>query len=220
MSEITQTSSEPPLPPVSRRSSAFKTLALAVFIFICGVATGWAAKTVWHRPPPPMMGMAPEPPVNVMVDQLREELLLSDQQATQVKDIYQERYDALRGIREKMEPQLKSEYDKLRDQMKTVLNPAQFQRWNERFENVRNRMLPPPPRPEGGPPMMGRRPPFGDQQGGGPPMDRPPGPGFRGPPRGPFGGPPDQGGPDDGPPRHRPTSRGSEDGPPDQMSPP
>jgi len=124
-----------------------------------------------------------------MVDRLREELLLSDDQTKQVRQIYQERNDALSAIREKMGPELKAEYDKLSDQMKKVLNPEQFQRWHERFETVRNRMLPPPGRggpPDGGGPMGGF---------GGPGQGPPHGPGgpFGGPPRGPGGpgGPPD-----------------------------
>jgi hypothetical protein len=107
-----------------------------------------------------------------MVRQLREELLLSDDQARQVRQIYQQREDALQDIRRKMGPELKSEYDKLDEQMKGVLNSAQYQRWSERFQSARNRMLPPPPPP--GAPGPGQMP------GPGGPEDRP----DRGPPDG------------------------------------
>jgi hypothetical protein len=87
-----------------------------------------------------------------LVDRLRDELLLSDDQVKQVRQIYQERQEALNAIRQKMEPELKAQYDKLDEQMKGVLTPEQYQRWAERFQNIRSRMLPPPPPPgEGGP---------------------------------------------------------------------
>jgi hypothetical protein len=120
-----------------------------------------------------MFGEPPPPRVNDMVSRLRDELLLSDDQARQVKDIYQQRNDALQAIRENMGPQLKAQYDRLNDQMKQVLNPAQFQRWHERFEDVRSRMLPPPPPrgPDGGFPLPGIAP---RGPGDGPPHQGPP----------------------------------------------
>jgi len=170
-------------------------LALAAILFTCGAAAGWGVALIHHRPPPGSM-MGPDVPVNAMVDQLRHELLLSDDQAKQVEQIYKDRDDALRSIRQQMEPQLKSEYDKLDQQMKSALNSEQYQRWHERFENVRGRMLPPrPPGMHGGPPD------------------------FHGPP-GQWNGPDGQGGPDGpgggGGPDHRPPPGG----PPDGMPPP
>ncbi|HEX4056360.1 MAG TPA: hypothetical protein VHX86_19025 [Tepidisphaeraceae bacterium] len=144
------------------------TILLVAIIFVAGGATGWGV-AILYRPPPPMGMEPPAPPVNVMVARLREDLLLSNDQATQVKEIYKQRNDALQAIREQMGPQLKSQYDKLNQQMKQVLNPQQFQRWHERFEDIRNRMLPPP------------RPPMRD--GMGTPGDGPP-------PFPPGGGPP------------------------------
>jgi hypothetical protein len=97
-----------------------------------------------------------------------------------VRQIYKDRQDALHAIRQKMGPELKSEYDKLDQQMKGVLTSAQYQRWAERFQSVRSRMLPPPPPGEGGPDRW-RGPPMGPGGPGGPgPDDRPP----NGPPDG------------------------------------
>jgi hypothetical protein len=172
--------------------------ALALIIFVCGGATGFAVAMMRLRPPPSMMMMAPDPPVEDLVTRLRVELMLSDEQAKRVEQIYQDRHDALRDIRQTMEPKLKAEYDKLDDQMKGVLNAEQYQRWSERFKNVRNRMLPPPGGPgfrrgPGGPDGMG-------PDGMGPGGPRRGGPGFDGPP--PGGGP--DGGPGDRPMRGPP----------------
>jgi hypothetical protein len=172
-------------PAIERRirRRLIRLFLLAVFIFICGGVVGWGVGILLRRPPPRGgMGPRPEPPVDVMVGQLRDELLLSDDQAKQVRDIYQAREDALKSIREKMEPELKSEYDKLDQQMKKALNSAQYQRWSERFENVRNLMLPPPPRDVNGPGPGERPPPGMEGPGLGGPQGGPPGP--HGPPDG------------------------------------
>ena len=195
MSEPMPTISAPVTNGSCRKCRATKMIALAIIIFAGGGATGWGV-AIMHRPPPPMFGEAPTPRVNDMVGRLREELLLSDDQAAKVKEIYQQRNAALQAIREKMGPQMKGEYDKLNDQKKQVLNPAQFQRWHERFEDLRSRMLPPPPRPPDGPRGPGE---LGD--------DFPPHP--------PGGGPPHNGPPHDGPPHDGPPG-----GPPDGMPPP
>ncbi len=177
MSEPIPPTSVPALSGKFHRRRVAKMIALATIIFAGGGATGWGV-AILHRPPPPMFGEPPTPRVNDMVSRLRDELLLSDDQAAKVKEIYQQRNDALQAIREKMGPQMKAEYDKLNDQMKQVLNPAQFQRWHERFEDVRSRMLPPPPRGPGGPGGSGDgfppHPPGDFPPRNGPPHDGPP----------------------------------------------
>jgi hypothetical protein len=98
------------------------------------------------HPPPPVegQGMMPQPPVGQLVARLRDELLLTDDQVQRVTRIYEDRQADLHSIREEMAPRFKREYDQLRAEMQEVLTPPQFERWNRRFEDVRNRMLPPP----------------------------------------------------------------------------
>jgi hypothetical protein len=101
------------------------------------------------------------------------QLLLTDDQTQKVTDIYNQRFADLKTIRDQMLPQLKSQYDQLRDQIKHVLTPPQFELWDTRFQAVRNHMIPTRGGP-GGPGDFGpgRGPPFG-----GGPDDRPPPPG-------------------------------------------
>lgn len=200
MSEIPETTHDSAITRRLHRRRFVRLLVWTLFIFVCGGAAGWGVSILCRRPPAMGMGFGPEPPVNEMVHRLQDELLLSDDQAKQIRQIYQEREDALRSIHQKMEPEMKSEYDKLDQQINQVLNPAQYQRWSERFQSMRNRMLPP-----GGPhqPGMDGRPPF---------RDGPHGPGFGGPPGGPDG--PDRHGPDQG---DHPNNHGP---PPGGMPPP
>jgi hypothetical protein len=187
------------------RRSVIASILLAVIVFICGGAAGWGVSVLWRPPLRGPMGMAPPPPVEGMVEQLRVELLLSDDQVKAAKQIYQQRHDALEAIRQKMGPELKAEYDTLDQQMKGVLTSAQYQRWSERFNSVRSRMLPPPPPGAGGPgegmpggPSEGMRGGPGEGPGG---ILPPPGMGPGGPgPEGPGGHPGPPGPPEGMPP--------------------
>jgi hypothetical protein len=187
----------------SRRYDALMLLALSLVLFISGGLVGWSL-SLWIKPPAPTTEqMGPQPPIQQLLDRMRNELQLTDQQITQVGQIYQKEYDALRAIREKMEPQFVVQYNDFRSRMKQVLTSAQFSIWDQDFQRIRNQMLPPPPQnPGNGPPGSGPPPPQNGNNGPpgsyGPP---PPQNGGNGPP---DNGPPAQVGPPDGPPPGNP----------------
>jgi hypothetical protein len=191
-----------------RRRQALRLIVMSALIFAAGIATGISAERYHHPPRHEGTPMAADPPVEIQVRHLRDELLLSDDQTKQITTIYKTRFDALKKIRDQIAPQFKTEYEGLRDDVKKVLNTTQFDKWSQRFDVVRNRMLPPSqhgPGPMGGPDRGpdGQRPPRGPGERGGP---LGPGPeGERGPPPGPFEGPPP--GPGQGPPEPLPPPR-------------
>ncbi len=182
-----------------RRRQAARLIIMSALVFAGGFATGIFAERYHHPRPHDGSPMAADPPPEVLVRHLRDELLLSDDQLEKLTTIYKTRFDALKKIRDQVAPQFKTEYDGLRDDVKKVLNPAQFDKWNQRFDRVRNRMLPPPPHgpgsmegPDRGPEL--HHPPRGPDDRGGPDDQvGPVGPlGPRGPgEHEPFGPPPD-----------------------------
>ena len=203
---------EPALPPRVQRKRASTALVLSVIVFVSGVGVGWGLTRMFHPRPPAEAALRPDPPLEPMVAHLREELLLTDEQTHKVKEIYQSRFDALKKIRDEMAPRMNSEYDQLRQNMKGVLSSAQFERWGQRFDSVRGRMLPPPRREQG---------PMGDQlrerPRGEPGQELPPPPpdGPDGPREGPGNGrPPRFGPPGELPPRDGPPRDGPRNGPP------
>lgn len=117
------TQSNPPieqiLPPKRGRFRVLKALALSAVIFLAGGAAGYGVSWLWHPPfpPPPMGRFDPDPPVGSLVDRLRIELSLSDDQAKHVRQIYQDCRDGLMKIREQVRPQFKAQFDKLDAQM-------------------------------------------------------------------------------------------------------
>jgi hypothetical protein len=185
------------LPAKRGRLRVLKALALSAVIFLAGGAAGYGVSWIWHPPfpRPPMGGFDPNPPVGDLVDRLRIELSLSDEEVKNVRQIYQDCRDGLMKIREQVRPQFKAQFDKLDAQMKQALNADQYQQWSERFRNIRDQMLPPPHGGQGGPGGPGPWGP-GGPGGFGPPPDRggpggfPGGPPDNGPPNGPRGMPP------------------------------
>lgn len=159
------------------RRRALRAVLLSVVIFGAGGLTGWGAAHLMHQPGRAGGGDAlrPDPPVQEIVQRMQEELLLSADQSRQIGDIYATRFAALKAIRQTMGPKLKQEYDTLRTDVQKVLTPAQFAKWDQRFEQVRSRMLP-PDRAGGPPPRAGAL---------GPPKG-PLGPGLPGTPQGPW----------------------------------
>src|SRR5580704_17539924 len=104
---MTTESTPPPEIAVSKRVGrrrAWRAVLLCLFILICGGLTGWGVAFFVHPPHrfPPPGAMFPDPPVGDLVAQLKDELLLSDDQAKQVTAIYQERFAALHAIRQDM----------------------------------------------------------------------------------------------------------------------
>jgi hypothetical protein len=167
---------------------------------------------VRHPPPPPPFG----PPgfggtpglgdaglrVEPLMRQMKHDLQLTNDQATQVEAALSASLDAIKALRSQTVVQLSADHEKLRDQLKKILTPEQFADWSMQYENARSRLMPDGP-PLGGPLGGPRR---GEM--GGPPNGPggPPGPGPWGGPLGRFEGPP--GAPGSGP-----------GGPPDEQPP-
>jgi Spy/CpxP family protein refolding chaperone len=165
---------------------------------------------VRHPPPPPPFG----PPgfaggpglgdaglrVEPLMRQMKHDLQLTNDQATQVEAALSASLDAIKALRSQTVVQLSADHEKLRDQLKKILTPEQFADWSMQYENARSRLMPDGP-PLGGPLGGPRR---GEM--GGPPN----GPGGGPPGRpGPWGGPP--GGPEGGPPGGPPDERPGQD---------
>jgi hypothetical protein len=104
-----------------------------------------------------------------IADELRGRFDLTEEQARQVREIMARRMDAIEKIHRDAREKMAAEHGKLREEMKAVLSPDQFERWSAQFEALRPPLFGPPP----GPP--GRRPGPGPGMPGGPPPNQPPG---------------------------------------------
>ena len=195
MSPVTPTPTSAPNHPVVMRPylrGKGQVILWTAVIFVCGAASGWGMEhlRLYHSG----LGMnGGDLPVDLIVQSMTAELLLSPEQVVKVEQEYRERAKALNEIRGSMVPRFRAEYDKLEADLKVILTAEQYKRWAIRFNAARDRMMPPPPGGPGGPGGPG----FGD----GPGFDHGPGHGH-GHDHGPMGGPDDGMGP--GPPPDRP----------------
>ena len=183
--------------PAIANYNPWRTVVLSAVIFAAGGASVWGIeRMVSPKVEPakttPEVPVGDGPPVEFLVNRMHDELSLSTEQTQQVRTIYETRYAALRKIRQEISPRLSTEYTGLRADIEKVLTPAQFAWWDQRYQNVRNRMLPPPPPGAGGPGGPEGPEGTGGMGGlpGGPPPPPPGAPGYQGGGSNPGGMPP------------------------------
>jgi hypothetical protein len=172
----------PSIPPagkkrLSRRSrQIFAQVVVGLIILICGIIIGTGA-TVLHFKGRVVMPPGPRPPTREVVEDMATRYNLTPEQVKKVEAVFEKRRETLQSTFEEFRRKSEAEFKTLSTDIKNILTPEQYARWEQDFQ--RRRRPGPwergPGRPgEGGP---GRR------GGPGGPGDRGPGRGFgdRGP---------------------------------------
>ncbi len=128
------------MPPVPKRSP-WRRVVLGVLILVCGAAIGAGGgnivtktttrKRIWST------WGSPSRTSEYMARRIEKELELSPEQAAQVKDIVQQRMEAVREILEQTRPQRDEQYELMKQEVAEVLNPTQAAEWQERFDQLR-----------------------------------------------------------------------------------
>jgi Spy/CpxP family protein refolding chaperone len=167
---------------------------IGMMILICGIVIGWGT-AVLQMKDKMMMPPGPRPPVRDVVEDIADRYNLTPEQAKQVEDVFGKRRESLQKLFEEFRTKSESEFQKLDSDIKNILTPEQYERWEQDFHRRRR------PKPW--------------ERGPGRPGDRGPGrPGDRGPgPRGPHDEGPGRGFGDRGP------GRGFDEIGPDPMKP-
>ena len=183
-------------PRLPRGRKVWPMVVLAIVILVSGAAIGsgimvLVLKDRVVRPPSPG-----EKAADHIAADMRQRYGLTDEQAGKVREILARRMVALDTIRDDAQVKMAAEHDKLRAEIKAVLNPEQFEKWAAHFDAMRPPPFGPPPGSPGGPPGGERLRP------GGPP-----------PPNG-HKEPDDHGPGDHGPGDHGPRDRLEGDRPP------
>jgi hypothetical protein len=157
--------------PLPRRGPRTWVIVLVGLVIVASGAIIGAGTTVLvlrNRlipPPPPGEKMA-----SVAAEDVKDRYGLTDEQAGRVREVMTRRMEAIAAVREESREKVRAEHDKLRAEMKEILTPDQFARWETHFESLRPPGFPPPPGPPGPRPGKGRP---GDDR----PMPRGPPPG-------------------------------------------
>ena len=154
-----------------RRRQIYMQIAVALLIFFSGIIAGsggtvlWVKDRIaWIRPPHPE-SMVPD-----IVEHFRSEFNLTEEQARQLKEVFQQAIETRRSIYDEAAQKFEEHEKTLAAKMKRILSAEQYEQWvrdlaarKERFE----RFGPRGPRQGGrpGPPGPGPRP-FGPEKPG------------------------------------------------------
>jgi hypothetical protein len=217
---VGETKPEHPLPhrrPPFNHRQLLTQVVVAGVILVSGIGIGTGGtilvlkdRIVWDFPsPPPDRPPGPRPGGDI-VERLKVQYSLTDEQVQQVKDVFAKRLEAARARWKQLSEIEQAEREKLVQDMKGILTPEQFEPWRADFTKMMKEVE---RRPFWGPRGDHRGPPRGER-GPGRSMDPDGRRGGRSPDR--FMGP--DGRRMDGPPRPPmdPDSRHRGDRPPDQ----
>ncbi len=141
-------------PPPSRT----RMILYGLMLVVCGaiIGGGIMATVLWERLEHSVRDARRMP--ERMVDHMREDLGLTEEQARQVEAILARHRDEFEAIRREMEPRIKAHVDQVNAEIGEVLTPPQRRQWERRFAREQRRWARPPgehPRPHHG----GRMPP-------------------------------------------------------------
>lgn len=106
------------------------------------------------RFPPPGDRMRP-PDANELINRWRADLGLTDEQAQQIKGMFEKRLAAAREQWVKMAEAQRQELDELVASMKSILTPEQFAKWQDEFNRHMGHWRPRGPGGPGGPDHQG-----------------------------------------------------------------
>lgn len=124
-------------------------IAAAVLLFLSGLGTGWllARPRSAGGPPPPPAGGPPEAQLARMLEarlfavrRLERELDLTPEQRARIEALVQETQGRTRQAWQEMQPRLRDEFRRLREDIRAVLTPEQ----REQFDRLQRRPRPGP----------------------------------------------------------------------------
>jgi hypothetical protein len=172
--------------PFTRRQ-VFAQIGVAIVILVSGMGIGTGGtiltlkdRIIWH---PRRFTDRPRPPVGNIVKMWQTEYGLTDDQARQAEEAFSRSWASMRTIFDEVGQKQQAVHAKLAEDMKGILTPEQYQKWDQEFKERAEhfRGMRPGGRP-GGPPGEhdGRRPDHGPSRGdrdfGPPPGSGPGGP--------------------------------------------
>ncbi len=132
-------STDSSLPPKRKR---WRAVLLGLIILICGFAMGSGVTVIVVRKMAHIIHTPGEAPKRI-TERMRRKLDLTDAQAAKVQAILTEREKALLGIFREIQPRLRKELERTREDVAAVLDSEQAKKWRERFDYLQNKWVPP-----------------------------------------------------------------------------
>jgi hypothetical protein len=144
-STASDVSSQPPAGLPAPRPRRWRSLLLALLIFVSGAIVGGGLTVIRARHGAWWAIHHPEEAPPRIAAHLRWKLGLSDDQTQQVEAIVRKRQQALQAIRREVHPRVMAELDRVEADIDYVLNDSQRAKWHALFTKLRERWIPPLP---------------------------------------------------------------------------
>ena len=114
-----------------RRKQIFLQIMVGMIILFCGIVIGSGAAVLHLKDKMVMPG--PRPPLEAIVKDIRARYDLTQEQAEQVEEIFGRRRKTSQALFEEFGRKIEAEFQKLSGEMKEVLSPEQYERWESDF---------------------------------------------------------------------------------------
>ncbi len=125
-----------------RRRQWAKTAFWGSAVLILGILIGGMITYQWMTFPWLGMPSPPEISPEKILQYIRHDLRLTEEQANSILPIIKESHQKLESVRERVEPEISAEMDLVHEKIRSFLNPKQQARWDERYRTLKKRMHP------------------------------------------------------------------------------
>jgi len=120
-------------------------LVLTLVIFLSGVLVGTGTTVLVIRNRALGVIHHPETMPQRMVNRLRWPLGLSDEQAAELKRVFERRQASLQRLQRRFQPKFEAELDQIEAEVAEALDEEQQRRWQQYFGHIRRTWVPPVP---------------------------------------------------------------------------
>ena len=138
--------------PSRRGKQIYLQVMVALVILSCGIVIGSGTALLHLKD---RIAPGRRPPIGVIIDDMRTRYDLTQEQAKEVEDILGKSREAAHALFEEFGQKIEAEFQKLSLEMKQILSPEQYERWERDFKARREHYRRPGPRrhgPRRGPP--------------------------------------------------------------------
>ena len=139
--------------PRRARKQKFVQVLVGLIIFISGMFVGVGGTIAVLKDKVIWMHRRPRMDAGKIVEYMKEEYRLTDQQVPQIKQLMDKHFESGRIVRQEFQKRMETGIEQFTADMKQVLTPQQFEQWKQDFQERRKqgggKFRPRPPGPSG-----------------------------------------------------------------------
>jgi len=120
-----------------RRKQIYPQIIVGMIILFCGIVIGSGATLLRLKDRVIMHG--PRPPLVAIVEDIRARYDLTQEQTEQAEDVLGKRRETMSVLFEEFREKIEAEFQELSMEMKDILSPEQYERWEHDFTTRRGR---------------------------------------------------------------------------------